>query len=120
MDFALFKWELSDYDFSKLCVWVDSGFQGIKKSLKKASIRIPIKKRRGKERTETERKYNTEISRVRIRVEHAIGSMKSFAILQHRSRLKDTRKIMEITELCTGLSNFKKGFVNSGKYCGYQ
>lgn len=110
MDFSLFKWELSDYNYEKLRVWVDLGFQGIKKILKNTSIRIPIKKNKNVKRSEHDKSYNREISRVRVRVEHGIGGMKRYGILQHRCRLKSSESIVEITELCTGLWNFKKNF----------
>lgn len=112
VDMSIFKWELPDYNYEKLRVWLDSGFQGIKKILKNTSINIPIKKRKNKKRTESEKEYNQKVARIRIRVEHSIGGMKKYAILQNRYRLKESGSLFEITALCTGLYNFSKSFVN--------
>lgn len=112
VDFSIFKWELNDYSYEKLRIWVDLGFQGIKELLQNASIRIPIKKKRDKPRSENDKRYNREVSRVRVRVEHAIGGMRRYGVLQHRCRLKSSEKIIEIAELCAGLWNFKKGYAN--------
>lgn len=113
VDFSIFKFELTDFSYEKLRVWVDLGFQGIKKVLKNASIRIPFKKKRNKPRTEKEKLYNTEISRVRVRVEHSIGGMRRYGVLQIRSRLKKDQSITELAEICAGLWNFNKGYTNN-------
>lgn len=67
----------------------DSGYQGIKKFLTNACI--PYKKSKNHELTEDEKKYNTELSKNRIEIEHVNREIKKFRIMKdvyrsHRDR----------------------------------
>jgi hypothetical protein len=53
---------------------------------------IPHKKSRGKALSEAQRKENAAMARVRVKVEHMIGGIKRYFILQHRSRFKVMQK----------------------------
>src|SRR3989344_3854738 len=66
---------------------VDTGFQGIQKQ--HANTLIPKKKPRGGYLTETEKSWNSLISSVRIKVEHAIGGIKRFGAVAHIFRNKN-------------------------------
>jgi len=61
--------------------FVDTGFEGIEKHFPNLRVRKPKKKPKKKELTEEEKEQNKNISRVRIKVEHAIGGVKRFNIV---------------------------------------
>ena len=92
VDFKLFKEELSGLKYNGRAVWVDLGFLGIRHWLSDARIFIAHKKARGKALSEAQRKENAAMARVRVKVEHMIGGIKRYFILQHRSRLKVMQK----------------------------
>jgi hypothetical protein len=93
-------------DGSSLCQ--DTGFQGF--ALKNVTMIQPKKKPRGKELTPEEKESNRQISRLRIRVEHAIGGVKRYRIVkdQLRNRKDDFRD--RVMETCCGLHNFRLNF----------
>ena len=92
VDFKLFKEELSGLKYKGRAVWVDLGFLGIRHCLSDARIFIPHKKPRGKALCEEQRKENAAMARVRVKIEHMIGGIKRYFILQHRSRFKVMQK----------------------------
>ena len=89
-------------------LYQDTGFQGY--SLADVTILQPLKKPRGRELTPVEKVNNREISRIRIRVEHAIGGVKRYRIVkdQLRTRKDDFRD--RAMETCCGLHNFRLNF----------
>ncbi|RME59685.1 transposase family protein, partial [Candidatus Parcubacteria bacterium] len=89
-------------------LYQDTGFQGF--ALEGVTIIQPKKKPRGKELTTEEKAYNREISRVRIRVEHAIAGVKRYRIVKDRNRnwKKGFRDL--VMETCCGLHNFRLNF----------
>jgi hypothetical protein len=100
--------------FDKVKVWLDLGFVGAdKKYGDKAKIYLPHKRPR-KSRTNpkpkltaVQVKYNRQHARTRVRVEHAIGGMKSFHCLTHRIRNHLDSIIDSLFWIPTGLWNFK-------------
>jgi len=52
----------------------DTGYLG-------TGLTQPIKKKKGKKLTDSQKKYNKKISKLRIKAEHAIGRMKKYRIL---------------------------------------
>jgi hypothetical protein len=97
--------------FSNIEVYVDLGYQGIRKDYKQENINIPQKKpRKSKQNpnpklTTEEKKYNQEISKIRIGVEHAIGGMKRYTILVHRFRNRIEGFADKVIAICAGLWN---------------
>jgi hypothetical protein len=91
-------------------VWVDLGFLGIKKQILDAIIFIPHKKPKGKQLTAEQKKENTAMAGIRVKVEHAIDGIKRYYILQHKNRFKDMRKLDDALHQCAGLWNFRRGF----------
>jgi hypothetical protein len=83
---------------------------GIRHWLSDARIFIPHKKSRGKTLSEAQRKENAAMARVRVKVEHMIGGIKRYFILQHRSRFKVMQKLDDALHLCAGLWNLTRGF----------
>jgi hypothetical protein len=92
-------------------LWQDTGYQGYKPY--GVTIHQPIKKPKGKELTEQQKEYNRYISQVRVRVEHAIGSIKRYRIVKDECRLRKNKFVDTILHTCSGLHNFRlqeKGF----------
>jgi hypothetical protein len=89
-------------------LYQDTGFQGF--VLEGVTILQPKKKPRGGQLTAEEKERNREISRVRIRVEHAIGGVKRYRIVkdQLRNWKQDFRD--QVMETCCGLHNFRLNF----------
>jgi len=89
-------------------LYQDTGFQGF--VLEGVTILQPQKKPRGRQLTAEQKERNREISRVRIRVEHAIGGVKRYRIVkdQLRNWKQDFRD--QVMETCCGLHNFRLNF----------
>ena len=89
----------------KIILWTDSGFEGF--NPENAKIFRPKKKPKGKELTQEEKKSNQQISRTRVKVEHAIGLCKVLRIVKDEIRaFKDDFRDLAMVIACS-LSNFK-------------
>ena len=87
-DFRLFK--SSGIKFGELLkVIADKGYQGINKIHQLSET--PIKKLKGKNLTKEQKKYNRELNRLRITVEHVNRRLKIFKILSDRYRNRHRR-----------------------------
>ena len=98
--------DIEELEFSKkVTLWLDSGFEGF--NPENAEINRPKKKPKGKALTDIEKKSNQQISRTRVKVEHAIGNCKIFRIVKEeiRSYINDFRDLVMV--LACALSNFK-------------
>lgn len=86
----------------------DTGFQGFDAG--SVIIIQPKKKPRGGEPDEEEKEKNREISKIRIRIEHAISGVKRYRIVKDKIRnwKKGFRDI--VMETCCGLHNFRLRF----------
>lgn len=93
-------------DGSSLCQ--DTGFQGF--ALTNVTMIQPKKKPRGKELTPEEKESNRQISRLRIRVEHAIGGVKRYRIVKDQLRIRKDDFRDRVMETCCGLHNFRLNF----------
>ena len=67
---------------------------------------MPNKKPKKKKLSESQKEYNKSVSRIRIKVEHAIGGIKRFRILSDRLRIRNMTRFNQIVGICTGLWNF--------------
>ncbi|WP_219106014.1 transposase family protein [Austwickia sp. TVS 96-490-7B] len=69
----------------------------------------PLKKKKGHERTDHEKRYNKEISSIRSHVEHAIGHLKQWTILAtgYRGRLTE---LPDIIAVITRLELYRLGW----------
>ncbi|MFH0837143.1 MAG: transposase family protein [Candidatus Aenigmatarchaeota archaeon] len=87
-------------------VITDLGYQGIKDDFPDMKSRLPIKKSKGRKLSKKSRRFNKEIGRERIIVEHTISRIKKFRIIgdEFRNRLKSYNTKMSIV---TGLVNFR-------------
>jgi hypothetical protein len=87
-DFRLFK--TSRVRFGELLkVIADKGYQGIKKIHQLSET--PVKKAKGKKLTKAQKKYNRDLNRLRITVEHVNRRLKIFKILDYRYRNRHRR-----------------------------
>ncbi|MFK0732608.1 MAG: IS5 family transposase [Gloeotrichia echinulata GP01] len=87
-DFRLFK--NSGVKFGELLkVIADKGYQGISRIHQLSET--PIKKPKGKKLTKEQKKYNRELNRLRIVVEHVNRRLKIFKILSDRYRNRHRR-----------------------------
>jgi hypothetical protein len=91
--------------------WVAFHFQGFADFYPCKKLVIPFKKKRAKkgisnDLTEKQVEHNKEVGSERIYVEHAIGGMKRYWILEHRNRLKSTKIINQVIGVCAALWNF--------------
>lgn len=102
-DFKLFK--NSQTKFHKLLkVIADKGYQGIAK-LHNLS-QTPMKKPRGKKLTKTQKKYNRQLNRLRITVEHVNRRLKIFKILSYPYRNRHRRFGLR-SNLIAGIYNYE-------------
>ncbi|WP_078063512.1 transposase family protein [Bacteroides ihuae] len=65
----------------------------------------PIKKRKGKELFQEEKELNREISRIRVRMEHTIGSIKFMRIVKDECRPKANLFVERIFATYAALHN---------------
>lgn len=85
----------------------DSAYQGHDKE--HPNIDFPYKKPKNGELTAEEKEYNRDVSRFRVRVEHAIGRMKRFRIVAERFR-NPRRTHHTKMSIVAGLANMQAGF----------
>jgi IS5 family transposase len=104
-DFKLFKDEFIGID-ELIQVLADSGYQGIVEL--HANSKTPIKKKKNQELTEEQKRYNRELSRVRILIENVNRRIKRFKIMCDRYRNKRKRHGLRMTLIC-GLHNIDLG-----------
>ena len=86
----------------------DTGFQGF--TAGNAAILQPKKKPKGGELTAEEKENNKAISKIRIRIEHVISSVKRYRILKDEIRNWKNGFRDEVMETCCGLHNFRLRF----------
>lgn len=89
-------------------LWQDTGFQGY--APEHVTICQPKKKPRGAELSLEEKAQNTAISKERIKIEHSIGGVKVFAIVQHIFR--NLKPVFDdlVMETACGLHNLRLDF----------
>ncbi len=102
-DFILFKCSKTNI-LECIRLFIDKGYQGICKLHSNSCI--PIKKPRKRYLTKLEKKYNQQLSKQRIYVEHVIRSLKIFRILSERYRNRRKRFALRFN-LIAALYNFQ-------------
>ena len=93
-------------------ILADSGYQGL--DARGVPCVLPIKKPRGRERTEHVRLFNSVISRHRVAVENVISRIKDWQILSQkwRGRIFDRTFLYSVFSLCCSLVNIKSKLRN--------
>jgi hypothetical protein len=89
-------------------LYQDTGFQGF--ALEGTTIFQPKKKPRGGKLTADEKAQNRLISRIRVRVEHAINGIKRYRIVKDQLRNWRANFRDQVMETCCGLHNFRLRF----------
>ncbi|WP_232064901.1 transposase family protein [Rhodocytophaga rosea] len=106
-DFTIFKELCTGFDFSKMKVYVDLGFLGIKKVIKYKQLFIPHKASKKHPLTRDQKEANCTYSKTRVGIENAIAKIKSFFILRSKNRIRIANKLNDTIGICSLLSNFK-------------
>ena len=103
-DYGLFK--KGDINIPpEVKIWVDLGFLGIGKDFPDVDYQMPHKKPKGGELTQDQKDENREISKVRVKVEHAIAGIKRYNSVTQKYRNRGTKKADEFMLLAVGLWN---------------
>lgn len=102
-DFNLFKNSSHDYNKNST-LFVDMGYIGINK-IHKNTI-IPIKSSKHHKLTDNEKWYNSEVSKIRIAIEHVNAFIKKFKIVSTRFRNRRKNFKLYMTFIC-GIYNFE-------------
>ena len=87
--------------------YADSGYQGYQNN--HPLLDIPYRKPRKAKLSKEEKDYNSALSRLRVRIEHAIGRMKRFRILADRFRYPRSRHSVKFS-IIAGITNLMAGF----------
>lgn len=87
--------------------YADSGYQGYQND--HPAIDIPYKSTKKHPLTKDEKNYNHALSRFRVRVEHAIGRVKTFRILADRYRYPRKKHSTKMA-IAAGIVNLAAGF----------
>ena len=104
-DFALFKEAFRGAN-DKIQFLADSGFQGILKF--HLNSLTPIKSSKNHKLTADEKRFNHELSKERIFIEHVFAWIKRFKILSYKYRNKRLRHGLRIALIC-GIYNAELG-----------
>lgn len=104
----MFKSQFIPFSFTKLKVWVDLGFLGIKKIISASSIEIPHKASKHHPLSQKQKAENCILSTTRVIIENVIAMLKRYFILRIENRMRLKHKLDEAVEICASLWNFKR------------
>jgi len=82
----------------------DRGFQGLYKL--HANSLTPYKSSKRRPLTVYQRRFNSDLSSLRIRIEHVNRCLKRFKIFQHRYRNKQRKHLLYMSLIC-GIYNYE-------------
>lgn len=88
-------------------IWQNTGSQGY--SSKNTLVLQPIKKAKNKPLQVWQKKFNRTISKIRVRIEHAIGGIKCLGIVKEQLRNFKTGCRDLVLLIACGLHNFRIG-----------
>lgn len=77
---------------------------GVEQQVPRLTVRTPFKKPRGGELTDEQKRFNQQLSAIRVRIEHCIGWAKNWAILATRFRCAHSIYTSVMQTIC-GLVN---------------
>jgi hypothetical protein len=83
----------------------DTGYQGYRPE--GVTVVQPVKKPKGKKLTAQQKQSNRMISSFRVRVEHAIGSIKRYRTVKDECRLRRNLFVEKVFTTCAALHNFR-------------
>lgn len=61
--------------------YVDKAYKGVENDFPSMKAKLPVKKKKGKELSKKERRYNKKLNKERVVVEHSIRRIKTFNIM---------------------------------------
>lgn len=102
-DFRVFK-ESGALIAQRVSILADTGYQGIQKI--HANSSTPIKKRKGRELSEEDKRFNKLNASKRVTIENVIGALKRFRIISDRYRNRRRRFGLRLN-LIAGLYNYE-------------
>jgi hypothetical protein len=107
-DYLIFKKEFPKNInwFIDKTVRVELGFLGIESDYKCRNIAIPEKNYKNRPLTDNQKYSNKAKASLRIKIEHSIGGLKRFRILDNRLRHHNFLFYDSILETCSALWNF--------------
>ncbi|KAA6314799.1 hypothetical protein EZS27_034641 [termite gut metagenome] len=88
-----------------ITLWQDTGFLG--HYPENVTVKMPMKKSKGKEVSLIQKQQNKEISSFRMKIEHAIGEVKIFRIVKERYCCHKLFFEDLVWEIACGLHKFK-------------
>lgn len=91
----------------KVCIWADSGFQGLKTALPNNEINIPFKRVKDGVFGNIKREMNKIMASARVVVEHTIGHVKRLRCLTDVSRTRKDETRDRIMLIGCGLHNLQ-------------
>ncbi|WP_308203026.1 transposase family protein [Lactobacillus sp. ESL0791] len=103
-DFKLYQTSLGKRVTGNHCIIADSGYQGIKKLHFNSTT--PIKKSKKRPLSKTDKEFNHELSKVRIKVEQINAKFKTFKIMAEKYRNRRRRFKLRASLIC-GLCNYE-------------
>ena len=104
-DFKMFKESMVGVLPEHIIALLDSGYQGVNSYLTNALI--PYKASKKHPLTEEQKKFNTNLSKKRVFIEHINRELKIFRICKETYRGKGKRGLLRV-KLVAGLLNFKR------------
>ncbi|MEY8723187.1 transposase family protein [Bacteroides stercorirosoris] len=99
------RWQTQCILYQFLVPCQDTDYQGY--APEKAKIIQPVKKKSGKKLTEEQKEFNREVSRIRVRVEYAIGSVRFMRIVKEECRLKANWFVKQFFTTYAALHNLR-------------
>lgn len=85
-------------------VTVIDSHTGAAQQVPRLHLKTPFKKPQGKELTDAQKAFNTQLNTIRVRIEHCIGWVKNWAIIATRFRCAHTIYTAILRTVC-GLVN---------------
>jgi len=105
-DFRMFKDSMVGILPEDITALMDSGYQGVKVYLPNAVI--PIKSSKKHPLSEEQKLFNTNLSKIRVAIEHINRELKIFRICKETYRGKGKRGLLRV-KLIASLLNHKRG-----------
>lgn len=98
-------WDVVELNISEVNILVDLGFLGADKDHE--NVVLPYKNSKNKPITSLQKKINQEISKIRVRVEHAFSGVKRLRAVKEILRLKRDGIRDLVMEIAVGLHNLR-------------
>jgi hypothetical protein len=98
-------WDSIDVEHTPLNLLADLGFAGVEKGY--PNVILPYKKPRNGQITDLQKSINREISKIRVRVEHAFAGVKRLKIIKNKIRLRKYHIRDSMMNIAAALHNLR-------------